>query len=348
MSETIRIKVGSGYDFMAGSGLIDQICPKTMYLSPVNRIAIFTDSNVGPMYADRVVQAFDKEMIRAYTFTYEAGEQSKTVETIAAFIDFMAENHITRNDMVIALGGGVTGDMAGFAASVYMRGIKFMQVPTTLLAAVDASVGGKTGVNTKFGKNMMGAYWQPSIVLYDTDSFASLSEDAIMDGTAEIIKTAAIKKIGLFKKIEEMDLAENLDEIVTSCVKIKGEIVESDERDSGIRRMLNFGHTFGHAIELKSNYSISHGRAVAMGMLLVTKATEKHNLTEKGTYQRLYDLIKAKGFETETDIPLEELCEAVRNDKKTDGNFIKLIYIKRIGKGAEFSIRYDELMNFLS
>ncbi len=348
MSDTIRINVGKGYDFMADSGLIDQVCPQTMYLAPVNRVAILTDSNVGPIYADRIVKAFDEEKIRAYTFTYPAGEQSKNISVVADFLDFMAENHITRNDMVIALGGGVTGDMAGFAASIYMRGIKFMQVPTTLLAAVDSSVGGKTGVDTKFGKNMTGTFWQPSMVLYDTDTFATLSEDAILDGTAEIIKTAAIKKLRLFKKLEEEDLAENLDEIVSSCVNIKGEIVAEDEKDTGIRKMLNFGHTFGHAIELRSGYSISHGRAVAMGMLMVTKATEKHRLTEEGTYERLYKLIASKGFETETDIPLDELCEAARNDKKADGNFIKIIYLKRIGKSAELSIRYDELMSFFS
>jgi 3-dehydroquinate synthase len=265
------------------------------------------------------------------------------MSTVTSFIDFMAENHLTRKDAVAALGGGVAGDMGGFAAAIYLRGIQFVQIPTTLLAAVDSSVGGKTGVDISAGKNLAGAFWQPSLVICDTDIFGTLMEDGILDGTAEILKTGAIRDAALFDKAAGGNIMDMADEIIERCVQIKGAVVDADEKESGLRRILNFGHTMGHAIEKYSDYGLSHGKAVAIGMLMVTKAFEGMGKTEQGTYERLFRVIESKGFKTEYYAPLEELCILAASDKKTSGKSISLVYIPEIGMADTYDVELDKL-----
>jgi 3-dehydroquinate synthase len=346
MKKKIRINAGDGYDFVIGGGLLDEIGRMAASVMDARRIAVFTDSTVNRLYADKIEDQLRQARFKTYRYVYEAGEQSKNLDTTAQFLDFMSECGLTRGDAVAVLGGGVAGDMGGFAASVYLRGIDFMQIPTTLLASVDSSVGGKTGVDTKYGKNLVGTFWQPSLVVCDTDTFDSLGEDLMLDGFAEVIKTAAIKSDKMFGDLENGLFTENMSDIIARCVTIKGDVVHDDEKESGLRRILNFGHTMAHAIELESGYKISHGRAVAIGMLMITRASEAHGLTEAGTYKRLYDLISSHGYQTEPDAPLEKLCEAARRDKKSGGSFIKLVYIPKIGEAAVMKVDFDELYDF--
>ena len=346
MRKKIRVRAGDGYDFIIGDGLLANVGELAASVMNADRIALFTDSTVGPLFADAVEERLRRARFETCRFVFEAGERSKNIATTAEFLDFMAEHDLTRGDAVVALGGGVTGDMGGFAASIYQRGIKFMQIPTTVLAAVDSSVGGKTGVDTKYGKNLTGTFWQPSLVLCDTDTFEELSEDEILCGYAEVIKSAAIRGPRIFKDLEEGKFRTAMPDIIARCVNIKSDVVAEDERESGVRRILNFGHTMAHSIELKSDYGISHGKAVAIGMLMVTKASESRGMTEKGTYDRLYNLIRREGYQTETEIPLEELCEAARHDKKTSGDAISIVYLDRIGSAKTEKVKLKDLYEF--
>lgn len=338
---------GSGYDVKIGSGLLAQAGTLVKEVLKADKTAIFTDSSVDPLYGDIVEKQLADVGFDVCKYVFPAGEESKNISTVAAFIDFMAENHLTRKDAVIALGGGVTGDMGGFAASIYMRGIKFVQIPTTLLAAVDSSVGGKTGVDIDAGKNLVGAFWQPSLVICDTDVFKTLNEGQMLDGTAEILKTGAIRDAELFRKAADSDIMADVAAIVERCVQIKGAVVDEDEKESGVRKILNFGHTMAHAIEKYSEFGISHGRAVAIGMLMITKAFERLGMTASGVYDRLFEVISAKGFETEYDAPLEKLCELAASDKKAGGGRISLVYIPEIGSAETFDVDLEKLYDIM-
>lgn len=343
----IFVNAGGGYDVKIGSGLLNDIGDMVKNILNADRLAIFIDSEVDRLYGDRLEENLSGCGFETCRFVFLAGEASKNINTVVEFIDFMSENHITRKDAVVTAGGGVAGDMGGFAAAIYLRGIKFVQVPTTLLSAVDSSVGGKTGVDTAAGKNLTGAFWQPSLVACDTDMLKTNSKDLILDGTAEIIKTAAIFDKKLFDYIKRTEISENSSEIIEQCVKIKGRVVEADEKEAGLRKILNFGHTMGHAIEMYSDFGISHGKAVAIGMLIVTKAFELHGFTPKGTFDELRNLIEAKGFQTETKAPLEELCRLAMSDKKTSGDSIDLVYLKQIGEAGIYNIKLNELYDFI-
>lgn len=348
MTETIRVNAGKGYDVKIGSGLLAEAGRMSAEVLRGRKAAVFADSVVAPLYGDIVEESFRNAGFETCRFVFPAGESSKNIDTIAEFIDFMSENHLTRKDAVIALGGGVTGDMGGFAASIYLRGIDFIQIPTTLLAAVDSSVGGKTGVNIAAGKNLMGAFWQPSLVIYDTDTFKSLNNDAILDGTAEIIKTGAIRDASLFELIEKTEVKDELTQIVKRCVEIKGAVVDEDEKEGGVRKILNFGHTMAHSIEKDSDYGISHGKAVAIGMLMMTAASEAAGMTAEGTYRRLRKVIIDKGFETAyAGADLERLCRLASSDKKTSGDKISLIYINETGSASIYDIKLEEMKGFM-
>ncbi|MBR5228900.1 MAG: 3-dehydroquinate synthase [Firmicutes bacterium] len=343
----VFVNAGKGYEILIGSGLIAQVGSLAQKVLRAEKLAILTDSTVDPLYGSEVEKSLSEAGFDVCRYVFPAGEENKTIATVTDFINFMSDNRLTRKDAVVALGGGVVGDMGGFAAAIYLRGIDFIQIPTTLLAAVDSSVGGKTGVDIPNGKNLMGTFWQPSLVLYDIDTFKSLDQGLIMDGTAEIIKTAAIRDAELLELISSTEVADNLEEIVERCVTIKGQVVEADEKESGLRKILNFGHTMAHAIELNADYGISHGRAVAIGMLLITKAAEKQGLGPAGMYDRLYEIIKSKGFEAETDAPLELLCELASTDKKTSGDKISLVYLKDAGMAETVDVKLCNLYDFM-
>lgn len=346
MRKTIRVEAGDGYDFIIDEGLLTDAGQLIKAVLKGSRVTLFTDSTVEPLYAELLEERLMSAGLQPCRFVYEAGERSKNIKTVAEALDFMAANEMTRDDAVVVLGGGVAGDMGGFAASIYQRGIRFVQVPTTILAAVDSSVGGKTGVDTRYGKNLTGTFWQPSLVLCDTGTLRSLNEDEVMNGCAEVIKSAAIHDLAMFRDLEQGAFRTAMSEIIAGCVRIKSAVVQEDERESGVRRILNFGHTMAHSIELKSEFRMSHGRAVAIGMLMATKASEARGLTEKGTHDRLYSLISGEGYQTETEIPLEALCEAARHDKKAAGDAIHLVYLEKIGSAATVRVKLSELYDF--
>ena len=270
-----------------------------------------------------------------------AGEQSKSLETAQLLYDFLAEQQLTRSDGLIALGGGVVGDLAGFVASTYMRGIHFLQVPTTLLAQVDSSIGGKTAVNTKKAKNLVGTFAQPDGVLIDPNTLKTLEPRRVREGIAEIVKSAAIADVELWHRLSslenEQDLVAHAEEIITACCKIKRDVVEEDELDLGLRLILNFGHTIGH------------GEGVSLGMIQITQVAEQQGLSPLGTTQELVTMLEKFHLPVTTDRWSEErLYQAITHDKKTRGGQIKIIVLEKIGQAKIVSLPTEEIRAFLN
>lgn len=299
-----------------------------------NKVAIITDSNVEKLYAKKLTEILcDYE---TKVITVEAGEKSKSLDTLQFVYGELLNFGITRADLIIALGGGVVGDLTGFASATLLRGISFIQIPTTLLAQVDSSVGGKTAVNLPQGKNLVGSFCQPKAVIADTETLKTLPDNVLSDGMAEVIKYGAIYDEGLFKKLEEIttkdELFENIEDIVYACCDIKREIVEEDEFDTGKRMILNFGHTFGHAIEKINNFSgVTHGMAVAAGMVMAAKWGEERDLTQEDTHKRIENILKNYNLPVEFEISKEEILKSVALDKKSEGKNINLILLQSIG-----------------
>ena len=348
MSEVIKINASRQYEIIIGRGLLDSIGELASNALKSGRIAILTDNTVDGLYGERSVISLKNAGFDVCKYVFQAGEKSKNITTVAAFLDFMAENMLTRQDAVLALGGGVTGDMAGFAAAIYLRGIEFIQVPTSLLAAVDSSVGGKTGVDIAAGKNLVGAFWQPTLVVCDTELFETLTSDILLDGISESLKMGATLDEAHFKNVADDTQNERLTAIVKRSVQLKAQIVEADERETGVRKLLNFGHTMGHAIEKYYNYDMSHGKAVAVGMAMITKASEARGLTKKGTYGRLIAALEGRGLPTACGAPTEALCKYALADKKAAGGNISLIILEEIGKGIIYDIPTEKLSEFLN
>uniref|UniRef100_UPI0040297A53 3-dehydroquinate synthase n=1 Tax=Ruminococcus bromii TaxID=40518 RepID=UPI0040297A53 len=266
--KTIHVSTGSPYDIMIERGILDNCGEIIKKLSNAEKITIVTDTNVAPLYKWRVLNSLSQQGYQTTAHVFQAGEQSKNLNTIADIYDTLADFKMTRKDLIVALGGGVTGDMAGFAAATYLRGIDFVQIPTSLLAQVDSSVGGKTGVDIAQGKNLVGAFYQPKAVLIDPDTLSTLPDQFITDGMAEIIKYGCIKDSEFFEMLANGDALEHIDDVIETCVKIKRDVVNRDEKEAGERMLLNFGHTLGHAIEKIYNYTgITHGMAVAVGLV---------------------------------------------------------------------------------
>ena len=335
------------YDILIDRDFLGQCCDFIKPLTKAKKILVISDSNVAPLYAKKIVFALEKENFNASLFTFPAGEENKTFGTVSSMLDAMCRFGLTREDLVIAVGGGVTGDMVGFAASIYLRGIDFIQIPTSLLSQVDSSVGGKTGCDLPFGKNLVGAFHNPRLVLIDTATLDTLPSEFFCDGMGEVIKTGAIKDKKLFDSLSSEDSDLSLEKIIYSCVDIKRNVVENDFREAGQRRLLNFGHTLGHAIELYYDFKgITHGEAVGVGMLMITRASEKNGLTEAGTADKIESLLKEFNLKTQVDAPLNELLTLCRRDKKSTAEFINLVLLSEIGKAYVHKIPIDELESF--
>ena len=344
----IKINASVPYDVVIERGLMKNIGKSTLeYIAPCNCL-IVTDDNVDRLYGKACEDSLKQAGFNVNKFVFKHGEASKNIDTFAEILNFMAELKMTRKDVVFALGGGVTGDLAGFSAASYLRGIKFVQIPTTLLSAVDSSVGGKTGINLKSGKNLAGAFHQPSVVLCDCDTFKTLPDEVFSDGVAEAIKSAIIKDSALFDLFADGTYKENIDYITETCVKIKGQIVENDEFESGMRKLLNLGHTIGHAVEKCSGYKISHGHAVSIGMAIVSKACEKSGLTEKGTSDKLTETLKNCRLPISCDYKPEELTKVILNDKKRVKDHVTFVIPEKIGACTLHDIHIDEICNFIS
>ncbi len=317
------------------------------------RLGILTDDTVDALYGARLVAALEKAGYDAVKFTVPHGEASKNPENLFAFLDFLVENHLTRTDALVALGGGVVGDMCGLAAALFLRGVKFVQIPTTLLAAVDSSVGGKTAVDIPAGKNLVGAFWQPSLVICDPDTLKTLPDDIFRDGCAEVIKYGVILDRDFFDRLKDpINKGENadgqkLDEAIARCVEIKRDVVNEDEFDRGLRGLLNFGHTLGHGIEKESNFTISHGSAVAKGMVLAVKLAVHMGLCAQACADELIALLDDYGFDLTCPYLAELLYEASLSDKKRAGDNISLVLPESIGHCVLHKMPCAELLPLL-
>ncbi len=314
--------------------------------APAARALIVTDTHVGPLYAQTVADALSAGDCAADIFTVPAGEEYKTPETLISICRELARLEYTRRDLVVALGGGVVGDMAGFASAVYQRGMRFVQCPTTLLSAVDASVGGKTAVDLPEGKNMIGAFHQPSLVVCDTGTFATLPPQRMSDGAAEIIKHAAIADEALFAQMRSEDWQRTPDDIVARNVAIKRSFVIGDERDQGKRQMLNFGHTIGHAVEAWSGYTLSHGQSVAIGMVMEMRAARRLGLS--GVHEApMVEALRANHLPVSTEATPEVLLRYALHDKKRQQRQISLTVLREWGKAELVSVELDDFLRFI-
>ena len=295
------------------------------------------------LYEETVRKSLTEAGFSVCTFVFPAGEASKNIHTLSHLLEFLAKEEMTRTDMIVALGGGVTGDLAGFGAAVYLRGIPFVQIPTTFLAAIDSSVGGKTAVDLEAGKNLAGAFYQPKLVLCDTDVLQTLPEVVFADGIAEALKYGVLGDAALFEKIAGGDFRQDLEEIIETCVSMKRDVVEEDEFDTGKRQLLNLGHTFGHAIEQKSHFQMTHGHAVAIGMHLIAKAAEAKGIAEKGTAAAIAKALEQNQLPKETEFSPAEVAEGTLRDKKRRGGTISFVFPKKIGACEIVKIPVEEV-----
>ena len=276
--ETVMVNASTAYPVHIGGGLLDKSGELIARATRSRRCAVVTDSNVKALYAARTCAALERAGFTPLLYAFPAGEQSKNLAAYGKILEFFAENRLTRSDLVIALGGGVPGDMAGFAAATYQRGVDYIQIPTTFLAASDSSVGGKTAVDLAEGKNLAGAFWQPRLVICDTDTFRTLPGEVFDDGAAETVKHGLIADRDFFNSLMAGRMDTDINGVVRRNVEIKAAVVGEDERERGRRKLLNFGHTLGHAIEQLSGFTITHGHAVAIGMVLACRAAERLGL----------------------------------------------------------------------
>lgn len=345
--KTLNVKVGKGYNIFIEKGLISSCGKYIKDVSNAAKVCLISDTNVYKIYGNIVEEQLRAVGYDVYTYVFDAGEESKTTATVISMVEFMAEKGLTRNDLVVALGGGVCGDMAGFAAAIYLRGIDFVQIPTSLLAQVDSSVGGKTAVDLPQGKNLCGAFHQPVLVLIDPNTLDTLTPHFFSDGMAEVIKTGCIKSASLFEKTEKQNAKDIIDDIIFECVGIKAGVVERDEKEHGERALLNFGHTSGHAIEKLHNFTtISHGEAVGIGMVMITKAGEANGITEKGTCKRIADVLKKYNLMTEDSNTLQDIIACMNADKKRTANSINFVLLSKIGESFTQKIKNEDIPKF--
>lgn len=339
----LTVRVGGGYDILIEKGILKDCGSYIKNITNAKKAVIISDTNVAPLYLEAVKSSVEARGFDVKSYIFTAGESSKTTATVVSMVEFLAENELTREDIVIALGGGVCGDMAGFASAIYLRGIKFVQIPTSLLAQVDSSVGGKTAVDLPQGKNLCGAFHQPSLVLIDPDVLDTLPEHYFSDGMGEVIKYGCIKSKSLFERIENENAKDFIEDLIFECVDIKRAVVEADEKEMGERALLNFGHTAGHGIEKLHNFTgVSHGEAIGVGMVMITRASEKMGLTELGTADRIANVLKKYNLKAEdTNSPADIVC-AMASDKKRTGSGIKFIMIRSIGDSFINLIDYEK------
>lgn len=330
-------------------------------IAPEKKLCIVTDETVNRLYGkkdDLLWTTLESSGFDLYKFVFPGGESTKNMETISRLLEFLADNRFSRSDVLIAFGGGIVGDVTGFAAASYMRGVEFVQLPTTLLATVDSSVGGKTGVNLSAGKNLAGAFWQPSLVVFDPNLLSTLQHHTILDGIAEAVKAGFIGDITIPNRIKAyLDSSQKpssiskdtefLTELAACAVEVKKKIVEEDEHERGKRQLLNFGHTLAHAIEKCSGYEISHGHAVAKGMALVSAAADSLGWSNESCTHILLDILK--GFDFPLDCPFspEELTAAALQDKKIRGSHITLVLPDSLGSCFLKTISIDNLLQFI-
>lgn len=348
----ITVNASRKYDVLMEHGILSQA---GQYISNVSgstsrKICIVSDTTVSELYGQKTQplwRSLEASGFKVFEYVFNGDETNKNMSTVVDILEYLAKEEFTRADMILALGGGVIGDIAGFTAATYLRGVEFIQVPTTLLAIVDSSVGGKTGVNLSSGKNLAGAFWQPSLVIFDPEVLATLDSALKLDGLAEIIKAGFIDAPEIFALIDNrrisLDDHDFLTKLAAMAVEVKRKIVEEDERESGNRQLLNLGHTAAHAIEKLSSYSISHGHAVAMGMAIITAAAKSYGWCDDKCLDLMLDTLYAFGLPLKCTYSAAELTSAALHDKKRRGDHITLVIPKAAGSCSLKTIAVDQL-----
>ncbi len=327
----------NSYDILFDTSYLG-LCDALKEINAPKKLLIVTDTNVAPLWLDEVKSLLDEAGYDVLKCIILAGEENKGMDSVLKICSACCEHKMDRKSMILALGGGVVGDIAGFASSMYMRGIRFVQLPTTLLSQSDSSVGGKTGIDFENAKNILGAFHQPSLVYINTSTLKTLPEREFISGMGEVIKHGIIKDAEFFnflfnnsEKIKQLDSSLLIKMAKTNCA-IKAEVVMADEKELGLRAILNFGHTIGHAIESEANFSKTHGECVALGMCAASYISFKRNLITKDTFDRIIAIIEKYGFGTKTELVHDKVLKFMENDKKSVDSKIKFILPSAIGK----------------
>lgn len=345
--KTVTVRASKTYEIKIGPGLLDMVGTEAAKLGKAEKVCIVSDSNVFPLYGNKVTAGLEQAGFTVSTFVFPAGEESKNGYTFLSLLNTLAEQQLTRTDLIVALGGGVVGDLAGFAAACYLRGIRFIQIPTTLLAAVDSSVGGKTAIDLPAGKNLAGAFCQPSLVLCDTDTLNTLPLEIFRDGCAEVIKYAVLYDPALFETLENNGFAFDREAVIARCVELKRDVVMEDEFDTGSRMKLNLGHTIGHGVEASSHFAVSHGKAVAIGMAMVARAAAACGLCSAECSRKIQKLLLEFDLPVHTDYTAEELFRCALSDKKRSGSTVRLIIPREIGRCEILPTPVSQLTSFI-
>lgn len=340
----ISVNVSAPYDILLGAGLLKEAGSLLKPVCRSNRLVIVTDDIVDGLYGDALKNSLEKEGFSVLKCIIPNGETSKNFQYLECLLNFLAENRIHRDDTVLALGGGMIGDLVGFAAAIYLRGIRVVQIPTTLLAMVDSAIGGKTGIDLLAGKNLAGAFYQPKLVIADTETLKTLPPEQFSAGMGEVIKYGVIGK----NDILDIVGAQNSEEWIFACISAKCEIVEQDEFDqTGVREVLNAGHTVGHAIEALSHYTIPHGKAVALGLVAEARMAVDFKLTEVSTYERIFSAVKDSGLYEKLPYSGGELAQAMLHDKKNSGKEIAFLLPVEIGNYTRIELSEQQVIELL-
>lgn len=342
-TQILTTPTGETYPIVTGSGILSELGSLLAERVKPCRVMVVTDTNVAPLYLDKVIDSLVSAGFSADSHVVRAGEESKSIDTLGEVLEAFCEAHMTRTDLAVALGGGVIGDLTGFAAGCYLRGIRFAQVPTTLLAAVDASVGGKTAVNLAHGKNLAGLFHQPIGVYCDIETLKTLSNHEIEDGYAEAIKHGILDDPALFDIFEHGDPEQNYEEIIVRSVIYKSKIVMEDPTEKGVRKLLNLGHTPAHAIERLSDFNISHGHAVSIGIAMMTRSAVKNKILESSVSARILNTLARNNLPIECPYSAAEMAEIAAIDKKAAGKEITVIFPEKIGKCRMEKIQLSDL-----
>ena len=345
--KSVHIPVSHPYDVCIGSGILPQLGTKLAALHKICTVAVISDDTVFPLYGETVCASLRDAGFRVVQHVIPSGESTKNLTTYGEVLTFLAQNRLTRTDLLVALGGGVVGDLTGFVAATFLRGVGYVQIPTTLLAAVDSSVGGKTAVDLSVGKNLVGAFHQPVLVWCDTDTLSTLPPVTFRDGCAEVIKYGLLGDAAFFAKLAERPIAEQLESVIQRCVEMKRDVVAQDEFDTAARQLLNLGHTFGHAIEAVSNYELPHGHCVAMGMAIITRAAAAMGLCSADDAAKVEALLAQYGLPTQSPYGVAALVRSAASDKKMAGSTITLAVPEGIGNTVLRKVPGDTLTDWL-
>ncbi len=341
------------YDVHVGVGNLGTVGEITRAAASGERACVITETNVGPLYAEAVSASLEAAGYTVSTLTFPAGEQSKNLSTVETLLEGLAEAELTRDDVVVALGGGVTGDMAGLAAAMYLRGIQVVQVPTSLLAMVDSSVGGKVAVDLAHGKNLCGFFWQPAAVVADVECLHSIAPKLYTDSIGEVVKHAVLADPAMLTELTAHPMNgegypdEKVADIVAKNVRIKRDVVSADEKERGLRQTLNLGHTIGHGIEAASNFTMGHGSCVAAGLCCIARASAARGWCSAETAQVIIDAMGAQGLPTDTALDHATLFDYMTHDKKRHGNTMNIVVPAALGACEVKKVTLDELRELI-